>query len=134
MMGDLPIPRGVDLLRVADQAVAGAHGNGREADCPVRREHRGSSPDPGVGQGAMSGSITLADVAARTDTLVVACTQCDRAGRYSLHTLIKRYNRRLGVPELLAKLSADCPKRQSVSAYDLCGIHCPGLSTLFLNR
>ena len=36
----------------------------------------------------MTGAITLADVAARTDALVVACTRCDRAGRYSLDTLI----------------------------------------------
>jgi hypothetical protein len=49
-----------------------------------------------------------------------------------MHTLIKRYNRRMGVPALLGKLSADCPKRKSVSTYDLCGIHCPGLSALFL--
>lgn len=82
---------------------------------------------------AMTGSISLADVAARTDTLVVACTRCDRAGRYSVHTLIERYNRRLGVPRLLDMLSADCPKRKSLSAYDLCGIHCPELSTLFLS-
>jgi hypothetical protein len=80
----------------------------------------------------MSGSITLADVAARTDVLVVACTQCDRAGRYSLHTLIKRYSRRYSVPALLGKLSADCPKRKSMSAYNLCGLHCPELSALFV--
>jgi hypothetical protein len=78
------------------------------------------------------GSITLGDVAARTDTLVVACTRCERAGRYSLHTLIKRYNRRLGVPTLLAKLSADCPKKQSTWAYDLCGAYCPDLPRLFM--
>jgi hypothetical protein len=82
----------------------------------------------------MTGALTLADVAARTPTLVVACTRCDRAGRYSLDTLIKRYNRRLGVPELLAKLSADCPQRLSVSASDLCGIHCPEMSKLFLAK
>ncbi len=82
---------------------------------------------------AMTGSITLADVAARTDTLVMTCTRCNRAGRYSLHALIKRYNRRLGVPTLLDKLSADCPKRKSLSDHDLCGIHCPELSTLFLS-
>ena len=54
----------------------------------------------------MTEALTLADVAAKTDVLVVACSRCDRAGRYRLDTLIKRYNRRLGMPTLLAKLSA----------------------------
>jgi hypothetical protein len=82
----------------------------------------------------MTGSITLGDVAARTDTLVVAYTKCEWTERYSLRTLIRRRGRRCGVPKLLAKLSAGCPKGESVSAYDLCGIHCPELSALFLGR
>jgi hypothetical protein len=80
----------------------------------------------------MSGSITLGNVAARTDTLLVACTRCERAGRYSLHMLIKRYNRRLGVPALLVKLSADCPKKHSITASDPCGAYCPDLPRLFI--
>ena len=82
----------------------------------------------------MTGSITLADVAARTDALVVACTRCDRAGRYSVGTLIRRHGRRFGIPSVLTKLSADCAKRESLSAYDLCGIHAPELSELFLEK
>lgn len=82
----------------------------------------------------MTGSITLADVAARTDGLVVACTRCERAGRYSLDTLIRRHGPAFGVPALLRHLSADCPKRQSISVYDLCDAHAPELSTLFLGR
>ena len=35
-----------------------------------------------------SGSITLEQVAARTAALAVACTRCDRAGRYNLGALI----------------------------------------------
>jgi hypothetical protein len=78
------------------------------------------------------GSITLADVAARTDTLAVACSRCDRAGRYPVATLIGRHGGWFTVPALLRILSADCPKRQqSVSAYDLCGVHCPDLPALF---
>jgi hypothetical protein len=79
-----------------------------------------------------AGSITLYEVAAKTDTLVVACTKCDRAGRYPLVTLIRRYGRAYPIPHLLRELSADCPKRQSVTVYDLCGIHCPDLPRLFL--
>jgi hypothetical protein len=82
----------------------------------------------------MSGSITLGDVAARARVLGIACTGCERKGHYGIDTLISRYGGRCGVPTLLLDLSADCPKRKSVSAYDLCGIHCPELSTLFLPR
>jgi hypothetical protein len=79
----------------------------------------------------MSGSITLADVSARTEVLVVACGRCDRAGRYPLAKLIERHGGGSGVAALLRWLSADCPKRTSISAYDLCGVHCPELSRLF---
>jgi hypothetical protein len=57
-----------------------------------------------------------------------------RAGRYSRDTLIARHGPTFGVPTLLGILSADCPKRQSITVYDLCGVHCPELSALFLGR
>ena len=57
-----------------------------------------------------------------------------QAGRHRLDTLIINHGRRFGIPSLLAKLSVDCPKRQSVSAYDLCGVHAPELSELFLEK
>jgi hypothetical protein len=78
-----------------------------------------------------SGSITLEQVAARTAALAVACTRCDRAGRYNLDALIAEHGPRFGIPALLRLLSADCPKRNSTSAYDLCGVHCPDLWNLF---
>ncbi len=80
----------------------------------------------------MSGSILLRDIARRTAVLVVACSRCDRAGRYSLQSLIARHGASFSIPLLLRVLSADCPKRDALSAYDLCGIHCPELSSLFL--
>jgi hypothetical protein len=83
---------------------------------------------------APAGSIILADVAERTAVLAIACTRCDRAGKYSMDTLIDRYGLAFGVPALLRLLSADCPKRRSLSASDLCGVHCPELSALFLPK
>ena len=77
------------------------------------------------------GSITLVQVADHTAVLAVACSRCDRAGRYSLDTLIAKHGPQSGIPDLLRLLSADCPKRQSVSAYDLCGVHCPELTKYF---
>jgi hypothetical protein len=58
-----------------------------------------------------SDSITLDQVAAHTAVLAVACSRCDRAGKYGLDTLIARHGPGLGIPELLRLLSDDCPKR-----------------------
>lgn len=79
-----------------------------------------------------TGSITLGDVAARTQVLAVGCNRCDRAGRYPVAKLIETYGAVLPVPLLLRTLSADCPKREAASLYDICGIHCPGPPALFL--
>jgi hypothetical protein len=68
------------------------------------------------------GSLTLADVAARTDVLAVACSRCDRAGRYPVAKLIDQRGRDFSIPELLRALSQDCPKRGSVNQYDMCGV------------
>jgi hypothetical protein len=54
-----------------------------------------------------SGSITLDQVAAHITVLAVACSRCDRAGQYSLDTLIARHGPGFGIPELLGLLSAD---------------------------
>jgi hypothetical protein len=51
--------------------------------------------------------LTLADIAAKTDRLVVACSRCDRRGRYSLAKLIAKYGPDKPGPELLCELSAD---------------------------
>jgi hypothetical protein len=74
----------------------------------------------------------LGDVAVHTPVLVVACTRCDRTGRYNLETLIARHGEDFGIPDLLRRLSKDCPKRKSVTVYDLCGVHCPELPGFFL--
>jgi hypothetical protein len=82
----------------------------------------------------MSGSITLGEAAEHTAVLTVACSRCERAGRYNLDTLIARYGADFGIPDLLGVLSADCPKRKSITAYDRCGVHCPELPAFFLGK
>jgi hypothetical protein len=62
------------------------------------------------------------------------CTRCERAGRYNLDALIARHGADFGIPELLRLLSDDCPKRKSITVYDLCGIHCRGLAAFFLGK
>jgi hypothetical protein len=83
---------------------------------------------------ATSGSITLGEAAEHTAVLVVACTRCDRAGQYNLDTLIARHGEDFGIPDLLRLLSDDCPKRKSITVYDLCGVHCPQLPSFFLGK
>src|ERR1700712_918409 len=77
-----------------------------------------------------SGSITLEQVTARTAALAVACTRCDRAGRYNLGALIAGRTQ-VWHSSVAAIAVGRLPKRNSTSAYDLCGVHCPDLSTLF---
>ena len=79
----------------------------------------------------LNGSITLREIAHRTPTLAIACSRCDRVGRYQLDRLIAQHGPDFGIPMLLRDLSADCPKRESLSTYNLCGVCCPELSTLF---
>ena len=77
------------------------------------------------------GALTLAQVAEHTEVLAVACNRCERAWRYPIATLIARHGYDFTVPELLRRLSDDCTKRASISAYDLCGVHYPELLGLF---
>jgi hypothetical protein len=74
----------------------------------------------------------LGEVADHTAVLAVACSRCERAGQYRLETLIARHGEDFGIPELLRLLSDDCPKRKSITVYDLCGVHCPELPRFFL--
>lgn len=79
-----------------------------------------------------AGSITLADVAAKSQSLNIACSRCERAGRYRLDSLIALHGADFGIPILLDVLAADCPRLNSVSMYDRCGIHCADCPRFFL--
>lgn len=80
----------------------------------------------------MPGStLSLGDVAARTEALEVACSRCDRRGRYPVVNLIRRYGAAIDLPSLLRLLSADCPEHGTVGQYARCGAHYPGLPALF---
>jgi hypothetical protein len=78
-----------------------------------------------------SGLITLGEVAARTNELAIACSKCDRTGRYRLEPLIQRYGRQFAISDLLRTLSVGCPMWESVDPCALCGINCPDLARLF---
>ena len=82
----------------------------------------------------MAGSITLGEVAERVAVLAVACSRCERAGRYKLDTLIARHGAEFGIPDLLRLLSDDCPKRASVTVYGRCGFTVPSCRLSFWAR
>ncbi len=81
---------------------------------------------------ASHGHLTLGDVAARTPVLNVACTRCDRQGRYQTAALVDKHGADFPVPAWLREVSAGCPRRVDPhpSIYELCGAHCPGLAGL----
>jgi hypothetical protein len=93
----------------------------------------GGNGNPGGRPVAVIGSISLRQVAVHTTVLEVACSRCEWADQYRLDMLIAQYGPGFGIPTLLRLLSEDCAKRHTVSAYDLCGVHCPGLSEFFLH-
>ncbi len=73
---------------------------------------------------------TLSDVARATAPLEIACSRCDRRGRYWVGRLVARFGGSSGIPHMLTALSADCPRRKSVSPYEACDPYIPGLGDL----
>jgi hypothetical protein len=63
-------------------------------------------------------AITLSDM--RVPVLTVVCEPCGRRERYDVERLTRQYGWDAKLPDLLARLTADCPKRGSVSIYDRC--------------
>lgn len=67
----------------------------------ARRRHHPTMP-PGV--------LTLRDYPG--DQVRVVCELCGRSGAYSRARLVQRHGADMGLPALLATISADCPRRQ----------------------
>jgi hypothetical protein len=77
---------------------------------------------------------TLGEIAARTSMLTVACSRCERRGRYRLDNLIARHSADAPVRVIVAGLTADCSQRDSVVLMERCDILFPGLAALFQRR
>jgi hypothetical protein len=78
-----------------------------------------------------SGAITFGDLQGRIEMLRVACTKCERSGRYSVARLIERYGPDAGLPDWKdAVITADCPQRAKPGIWNLCGTHFPDLPTV----
>ena len=63
------------------------------------------------------GATLLSDLA--RDALAVLCDRCGRRGRYSVAGLLERHGD-IGLPDLLAVLARDCPKRIPNLFDDMC--------------
>jgi hypothetical protein len=72
------------------------------------------------------GSVSLAEVASRTTHIELACTRCDRRGRYRLDGLIQRFGPDFGMTALPGEL-VDCPNRKVVNPSKRCDVLFPGL-------
>jgi hypothetical protein len=70
---------------------------------------------------------TFADLLGRLTVVRVECSKCGRFGRYPLHNLIDRHGGKGTVIEWLARLTADCPRKQSPGMSDRCHARCPDL-------
>jgi hypothetical protein len=77
------------------------------------------------------GALMLGEVAERTPTLEVACDICEHRGRFVMARLIRDHGLAIPMPELLALLTADCPRRSVPSLYETCGAYFPHLPALF---
>lgn len=67
------------------------------------------------------GARTLGDIEGEgVERLTIGCEKCDRVGSYALARLIVDHGPEQGLPDLLAYLSRNCPKRANLSL-DRCG-------------
>ena len=73
------------------------------------------------------GAITFGDLVGQVDYLEIACPKCERTGRYSVRRLALTYGRHATVPNWIAELTKDCPRRIAGRFDDQCAVRCPGL-------
>jgi hypothetical protein len=58
----------------------------------------------------------------------IECRYCDRTERYGLAWLVRRFGPAAALPDVLAALSDDCPRRQNWRHTGPCGAGFPDLS------
>jgi hypothetical protein len=73
------------------------------------------------------GAIRFGDLEGKLSALRIECATCNRAGQYWIARLIEQRGRDGKVADLLAEVSADCPKKIARKRNDPCGVRCPDL-------
>ncbi len=81
-------------------------------------------PDPDA---PLRSVVLLGEIADQLPVLEIACNRCDRRGRLYSASLIAQHGADMPLPDLLRRLSADCPRRVAGKVHDVCGAHFPGL-------
>ena len=76
----------------------------------------------------------LREISGRTPMLAVACSRCERRGRYRLDTLIAGHGADSGARVIVPEITADCPQRDSAALLERCDIQFPELLKLFPPR
>jgi hypothetical protein len=71
------------------------------------------------------GAVTLGDISGKITMLEIACSRCERRGRYRVARLIAQHDAGMGLPELRTIIAAECPRMLSADPYDRCGVHFP---------
>ncbi|SAK63744.1 hypothetical protein AWB80_02913 [Caballeronia pedi] len=71
------------------------------------------------------GSVTLGEVAARSTHIEMACSRCDRRGRYRLVKLVASLGDDFPMTDLGAAI-ANCPRRHA-TVTERCDVYFPGL-------
>jgi hypothetical protein len=75
------------------------------------------------------GSAALSEVAAKATHLEMACSRCDRRGRYQLARLVAEFGPDFAMTDLGAEL-APCPNRGVTAPDKRCDIYFPGLPAI----
>jgi hypothetical protein len=75
------------------------------------------------------GAVALSEVAARTSHIEIACTRCERRGRYRISRLVERLGPDFAMTDLAAEI-ADCPRRGLSAWSERCDVYFPGLAEL----
>ncbi|BBP99064.1 hypothetical protein BSFA1_41930 [Burkholderia sp. SFA1] len=73
-----------------------------------------------------NGSVLLGELAARASHIDIACSRCDRKGRYRVAKLVARLGEDVAMTDLGAEL-ADCPRRSAAAHNDRCDVFFPRL-------
>jgi hypothetical protein len=60
----------------------------------------------------------------------IECRYCDRTERYGLAWLVRRFGPAAALPEVLAALFTDCPRREDWRIHGPCGAGFPALTEL----
>jgi hypothetical protein len=67
-----------------------------------------------------TGAVPLIDYPA--ETVALACSKCERRGRYRKASLVAIHGAEIGLPDLRMRLAGDCPRARHAVGSDLCGV------------